>query len=177
MILGFQKITEHAWGGNRKLDYRRVKIVRAMKPFEKILIATDGSESANAAAAKGLALAKLMEAEVTVMSVVDIGSSYSSTGFRRPIVDSYSYLEEEASTAVEQVYQEGEKMGIAVKKVIGRGVPANEIIEASKDYDLIVMGTFGRTGLSHLLMGSVAEKVVRFASCPVLTIRARSPGQ
>ena len=142
-----------------------------MKPFQKILIPTDGSENANAAAAQGLALAKLMDAEVTAMSIVDIGATFTNRGFRRAAVDNYSYLEEESSTAVEQVYQEGKGMGIEVKKVIGKGVPANEIIEASKDYDLIVMGTFGHTGLSHLLMGSVAEKVVRFASCPVLVIR------
>jgi nucleotide-binding universal stress UspA family protein len=142
-----------------------------MKPFEKILIATDGSENANVAAAQGLTLAKLMDAEVTAMSIVDIGSPYSNRGFRRAAVDNYPYLEEESNAAVEQVYKEGEGMGVAVKKIIRRGVPANEIIEASKDYDLIVMGTFGHTGLSHLLMGSVAEKVVRFAYCPVLVIR------
>jgi nucleotide-binding universal stress UspA family protein len=142
-----------------------------MKPFEKILIPTDGSENAKAAAAQGLALAKLLDAEVTTISIVDIGPPYSNRGFRRAAVDNYSYLEEESSAAVDQVYQEGEKIGVVVKKIIGKGVPANEIIEASKDYDLIVMGTFGHTGLSHLLMGSVAEKVVRFAYCPVLVIR------
>ncbi len=142
-----------------------------MKPFEKILIPTDGSENANVAAAQGLALAKLMGAKVTAMSIVDDGSLYANRGFRRAAVDNISYLEEEANTAVEQVYQEGKGMDIEVTKVVRQGVPANEIIEASRDYDLIVMGTFGHTGLPHLLMGSVAEKVVRFASCPVLIIR------
>ncbi len=62
-----------------------------------------------------------------------------------------------------------------VKTLVIEGSPANEIITASKDYDLIVMGSLGRTGLSHLLMGSVAEKVVRHASCPVLVVRAPEP--
>jgi nucleotide-binding universal stress UspA family protein len=142
-----------------------------MKPFEKILIPTDGSENAKAAAAQGLALAKLLGAEVTTISIVDIGSPYSNRGFRRAAMDNIPFMEEESTAAVDQVEKEGKGMGIAVKKIIGKGVPANEIIEASKDYDLIVMGTFGHTGLSHLLMGSVAEKVVRFAYCPVLVIR------
>ena len=142
-----------------------------MKPFEKTLIPTDGSENAKEAAIRGLELAKLTDAEVTVLSVIDVGSLYFGRGSRQTAVLSYPYLEEDANQAVEQVRQEGEAMGIVVKKVVRKGVPANEIVEASKDYDLIVMGTFGHTGLSHLLMGSVAEKVVRFAYCPVLIIR------
>jgi nucleotide-binding universal stress UspA family protein len=142
-----------------------------MKPFEKILIPTDGSENAKVAAAQGLTLAKLIGADVTTISIVDIGPPFTNRGLRRAAVENYPYLEEESSAAVEQVRQEGEKIGVAVEKIVRKGVPANEIIEASKDYDLIVMGTFGHTGLSHLLMGSVAEKVVRFASCPVLVIR------
>ncbi len=142
-----------------------------MKPFERILIATDGSDNAKAAATQGLALAKLMEADVTVVSVVDIGELYTRKGLRRADVDNYPLLEEEASANVEQVGKEGEAMGLVVKKIVRKGVPANEIVAVSKDYDLIVMGTLGRTGLSHFLVGSVAEKVVRFASCPVLIIR------
>lgn len=62
---------------------------------------------------------------------------------------------------------------IAVEALIIQGVPFAEIIKASKEYkiDLIVIGTHGRTGISHAIMGSVAEKVVRKAPCPVLTIR------
>ncbi|MCC7211291.1 MAG: universal stress protein [Candidatus Brocadia sp.] len=62
---------------------------------------------------------------------------------------------------------------IAVEALIIQGVPFTEIIKASKEYkiDLIVIGTHGRTGISHAIMGSVAEKVVRKAPCPVLTIR------
>jgi nucleotide-binding universal stress UspA family protein len=57
--------------------------------------------------------------------------------------------------------------------VISFGVPFVEIIRAARDYgvDLIVMGTHGRTGVSHILIGSVAERVVRKAPCPVLTVK------
>ncbi|MCF6156132.1 MAG: universal stress protein [Candidatus Brocadia sp.] len=68
---------------------------------------------------------------------------------------------------------EDTKGRISVEAIIIQGVPFSEIIKASKEYkiDLIVLGTHGRTGLSHAIMGSVAEKVVRKAPCPVLTIR------
>jgi len=143
-----------------------------MTAFHRILIPTDGSENANEAAAQGLELAKSMNAEVTVLSVVDTNSlTYAAQGLG--YADIYSYLEKGAEAAVDQVYREGKKRGVAVKAVVARGVPANEIIDASKKYDLIVMGSLGRTGLAHLLLGSVAEKVVRFAACPVLVIRSK----
>jgi nucleotide-binding universal stress UspA family protein len=151
--------------------YPRRLLKSAMKPFHRILIPTDGSENAKLAAAQGLELARSMNAEVTAMSVADMGSmAYVDQGLAP--VDFFTYLEEGAEAAAEQVRQEGERLGVVVKTLVRDGAPANEIINASKDYDLIVMGTLGRTGLRHLLMGSVAEKVVRFASCPVLVVRA-----
>ena len=68
---------------------------------------------------------------------------------------------------------EDTKSKISVAAIIIQGVPFAEIIRTAKELkiDLIVLGTHGRTGLSHALMGSVAEKVVRKAPCPVLTIR------
>jgi nucleotide-binding universal stress UspA family protein len=146
--------------------------MNAMKPFKKILITTDGSDNAKMAVAQGLELAKRLKAEVDAMSIVDIGSlSYAPKGFGP--VEALTHLHESAEAAVDQVRQEGGKMDVAVTTIVKEGVPANEIIEASKDHDLIVMGTLGRSGLSHLLVGSVAEKVVRLASCPVLVVRPR----
>ncbi len=68
---------------------------------------------------------------------------------------------------------EDTKGKIPVEAIIIQGVPFAEIIKVSKELkiDLIVLGTHGRTGISHAIMGSVAEKVVRKAPCPVLTIR------
>jgi nucleotide-binding universal stress UspA family protein len=150
----------------------RDAVMIEMSQFDRILIPTDGSENAKEAAAQAIVLAKTMKAELTAMSIIDFGSmAYLTEG--PGMTDVFSYLEEEANAAVGQVLQEGQKAGIAVKTIVRKGAPANEIIEASKDYDLIVMGTLGRTGLPHLLMGSVAEKVVRFASCPVLVVRKK----
>jgi nucleotide-binding universal stress UspA family protein len=62
-----------------------------------------------------------------------------------------------------------------VRSRVGIGNPAHEIVDLAElgHFDLIVMGTHGRTGLAHAVLGSVAEKVVRRAKCPVLTARAR----
>lgn len=66
----------------------------------------------------------------------------------------------------------------AVTCEVVEGDPYNAILTVAKDgaFDLIVMGTHGRTGISHVLLGSVAEKVVRHAQCPVLTVRAGAEG-
>jgi nucleotide-binding universal stress UspA family protein len=143
-----------------------------MMPFKKILITTDGSDYAKAAADQGLELAMLMGAEVAAISVVDEGSSFAIRGFRRASVEGSTFLEDRAKEALDQIGAEAEKRGLAINKIIRRGDPANEIVEASKDFDLIVMSSLGHTGLSHFLMGGVAEKVVRFAFCPVLLVRA-----
>jgi nucleotide-binding universal stress UspA family protein len=72
---------------------------------------------------------------------------------------------------------EGTMDVLEVETIVIKGIPFHEIINAATEIgaDLIVIGTHGRTGLSHVVMGSVAEKVVRKASCPVLTVRMPSP--
>ena len=65
-----------------------------------------------------------------------------------------------------------EENDIPCDVMIGEGSPVKYIVESSKNFDLIVMGTLGRTGFSKLMMGSVAERVVRYSNCPVMVIRA-----
>jgi nucleotide-binding universal stress UspA family protein len=69
----------------------------------------------------------------------------------------------------------GVKAGVAVEARMAHGTPYEEIVKAGKELgaDLIVIGTHGRTGMSHFLLGSVAERVVRSAPCPVLTVHQR----
>jgi len=73
---------------------------------------------------------------------------------------------------MEYVKQEAERLGVKVTPRIEEGSPSRKIVELSSEHDLVVMGTLGRTGFSKLLLGSVAERVVRFAKCPVLVVRA-----
>ncbi len=142
-----------------------------MVNFSKILIPTDGSEYTKAAIAQGLQLAKFTGAEVTAMYVVD-QTSFVNFPMDSTVVSIYSLLEKEGKDAVDYVKQEGDKMGVKVKIVVEEGSPVRKIVDASKEYDLIVMGTLGRTGISKLLLGSVAERVVRYAACPVLVVRS-----
>jgi nucleotide-binding universal stress UspA family protein len=142
-----------------------------MTTFKKILIPTDGSEYTKQAIGKGLELAKLTGAEVTALYVVD-QTSFINFPMDSTIVSVFTMLEKEGKEAVEYVQKLGKEMGVTVKVRIEEGSPARKITDASKDYDLIVMGTLGRTGISKLLLGSTAERVVRFAECPVLVVRA-----
>lgn len=140
--------------------------------YKEILVATDGSEPSKEAEDHGLMLAKRFGASVTALYVEEITVPTA-------IVGSYLFLVEEQIKEIEKagkkivgdVVKKGEKMGVTVTPLLVEGHPAHEIIEHAKDCDLVVMGTVGRSGLSYLLMGSVAEKVVRHAPVPVLVVR------
>jgi nucleotide-binding universal stress UspA family protein len=146
-----------------------------MSMYHKILIPTDGSEYTKAAAMHGLALAKLTGAEVTALFVIDV-STIMNFPLGPAIPDLTPVLEEEGKKAVAFVREEGERMGVKVTAKIELGSPASTIIKNSGLFDLVVMGTLGRSGVSKLLLGSVAEKVIRFAECPVLVVRDSEMG-
>ena len=145
-----------------------------MALFKKILIPTDGSEYTKAAVRKGLEIAKAVGAEVTALYVVD-QTSFINFPMDSTIVSVYTLLEKEGEEAMEFVKKEAEALGVKVTTRIEEGSPSRKIVDLSADHDLVVMGTLGRTGFSKLLLGSVAERVVRFAKCPVLVVR--SPGE
>jgi len=143
----------------------------SMTLFKKILIPTDGSDNTKEAILKGLEMAQVMDAEVTALYVVD-QTSFINFPMDSTIVSVYSLLEKEGQDAVEFVKAEGAKLGVKVTTKVEEGSPARKIIDASRQHDLVVMGTLGRTGISKILLGSVAERVVRFADCPVMVVRA-----
>jgi nucleotide-binding universal stress UspA family protein len=142
--------------------------------FKKILIPTDGSEYTKAAVRKGLEMAKATGGEVTALYVVD-QTSFINFPMDSTIVSVYTLLEKESEEALEFVKKEAEALGVKVTTRIEEGSPSRKIVDLSAEHDLVVMGTLGRTGFSKLLLGSVAERVVRFAKCPVLVVR--SPGE
>jgi nucleotide-binding universal stress UspA family protein len=140
--------------------------------MKKILIATDGSDYTKEAVSTGLHLAKILGAKVTALYVID-QTSFVSFPIDSSIVSVYSLLENEGKRAVEEVKKEGETLGIDVTPVVVEGSPTRKIIEMAADFDLIVIGTLGRSALSKLFMGSVAERVTRYAPCPVLVVRSK----
>jgi nucleotide-binding universal stress UspA family protein len=140
--------------------------------IRKILIATDGSEYTKEAVSTGLHLAKILGADVTALYVID-QTSFVSFPIDSSIVSVYSLLENEGKRAVDEVRKEGEGQGVKVTPVVVEGSPTRKIVEMAVDFDLVVIGTLGRSALSKLFMGSVAERVTRYAPCPVLVVRSR----
>ena len=144
-----------------------------MEEYRRILIPTDGSEYNMKAVEKGLSLAKLTGASVTALYVVDRGF-LAGMPADAMITDILSLLRKEGKETLEKVRKMGADMGVEVRTIIREGDPAAEIVEEAKNNDLIVMGTLGKGALDRLLLGSVAEKVVRHAPCPVMLVRVRN---
>jgi nucleotide-binding universal stress UspA family protein len=141
--------------------------------YDRILIPTDGSETAMHAVEVGLDIAQRFNAQVTIISILDVKALVSvHQGLGVP--DMYAYQQESADAAAEAALKIAEEKGVKATAIVRRGEPAADIIEESGKHDLIIMATHGRHGVTHLLLGSVAEKVVRFATCPVMVVRAHS---
>jgi nucleotide-binding universal stress UspA family protein len=139
-----------------------------MFPFKKILITTDGSDKTGPSIIYGLDMAKVTGAEVTALCVIDESDYEDPMNTASP--DSESVLYQQSMKAVGSIVDQGKAKGLHVRPLVISGIPASEIAQASTDHDLTVMGTAGRTGISHLLLGSVAEKVIRSANSPVLVV-------
>jgi nucleotide-binding universal stress UspA family protein len=147
-----------------------------MIALKKILVATDFSEPSDAALAYGRELARTFDASLTVLHVVDniLTRGYGVDG----VVLADPELQREIETSAQRqvdasLFDEDRRELGAVGLVITSNSPSAAIVTYARDasIDLIVMGTHGRGAIAQILMGSVAERVVRFAPCPVLTVR------
>jgi nucleotide-binding universal stress UspA family protein len=147
----------------------------AQLEFKNIVVATDGSKYSAAAASEALGLAKWNGSALTVISVVPselmTPSDIDFTITQRELIVEKEMDEAEKNAKV--VKEAALKEGVAVKAFVLSGRPADAIIETAqeKNSDLIVLGSHGRTGVERLLMGSVAERVIVLASCPVLVVK------
>lgn len=139
--------------------------------FQKILVPTDGSEFTKEAIKKAMELAKCTGGKVTALYVID-QTLFMNVPVDSAIASVYAVLKKEGQEAVDFVNRMGREMGVDVDVKVLDGNPVKTILEEAKDQDIIVMGTLGRTGMSKLLMGSVAEKVVRHSKNPVLVVRS-----
>jgi nucleotide-binding universal stress UspA family protein len=144
--------------------------------IRRIFVPIDFSDSSMQALDYAIDLGRTLGAEITVLFVVEPIYFATPGDLYGTSANLGMLLEEQRRTAREEMRKLDERLkkrGVDIKTVLGSGVPHEVIVETAKarKADLVVMGTHGRSGLSHLLMGSVAEKVVRSASCPVLTVR------
>jgi universal stress protein A len=147
-----------------------------MKLFERILLPTDFSDHADEALRYALALAQTHAASLCLVHAYDILPYTLPEGM--PMVDDVQMgqLRQALEKQLQAAAQRARDAGAAqVTTQLVTGSASTEIVRLAGELqaDLIVMGTHGRTGLTHLLIGSVTEKVVRKAPCPVLTIPLR----
>lgn len=139
--------------------------------YDRILVPTDGSENSDQAIEHAVDLAAKYDAAIHAVYVVNTGAVPSpDPGMREEFI---SAGEDHGADAVQAVAAAGKSAGIDVTTSVIRGVPYEAILDYTEDndIDLIVMGTHGRTGLRHFLLGSVAERVIRHTSVPVLLVR------
>ncbi len=138
----------------------------------KILIPTDGSDYSMRAADYGVSLAKVVGAEITVVYVIDtVVLDQIAKATEREEVE--RMLKDDGDRYLRYVTGIAEKEGIKASSFLAKGIPFEQIVHLAKGLkaDLIVMGTFGRRGAERILIGSVAERVIEYASCPVLVLR------
>ena len=138
-----------------------------------ILVPTDFSEYSRQALSYAEMVAKTFDAKIVLIHVIDTVSYAVTESVQWTEV--YARLEATIQPMLDGLIREAEKRGVAAESKLTQGVPYDQIVKTAENVhaDLVVMGTHGRTGIPHVLLGSVAERVVRLAPCPVLTVRSR----
>ena len=147
-------------------------MISRFESVKKILIPTDGSDYSMRAAEYGLSVAKLLGAEVVALYVVDtvvldqVAKIAEREGLERD-------LKSDGERYLRYVVGVAEREGVKTSSLLAKGRPYEQIVHLAKGLkvDLIVMGTYGRRGAERILLGSEAERVIEYASCPVLVIR------
>ena len=142
--------------------------------YDTILVPTDGSEGAEAAARHGLNLATAFDSQIHLLSVVDERSYSSALADLDPTIgEQREVFEQQATEAVDRLEELVSGPSVTCHTAVEHGIPHEGIQSyvAEHDIDLVSMGTHGRTGLDRLLLGSVTERVVRTSDVPVLTTR------
>jgi nucleotide-binding universal stress UspA family protein len=136
--------------------------------YDEILLPTDGSDAAEAAVEHAIRLARTYDARVHVLYVVEPppAAEYDATS----VLDA---LRREGDRVTDQTADRLERSELATVTAVRTGAAHRVILDyaAESGIDLVVMGTHGRRGLGRVLLGSVAEKVVRRAPCPVTVVR------
>ena len=136
--------------------------------FEKLLLATDGSEFAEAAIHEAINIAKVCSSKLFIISVVEFNAEYAALAPK--LIDK---AENETKEHLESVKEKITKEGLECDIIIHQGEEAYKFIvdEArQRKADMIVMGSHGRTGLKRLMMGSVTSRVIGHAPCKVLVV-------
>jgi len=148
-----------------------------MVAYERILIPTDGSDGVERAIGHAIAVAEIHDATVHGLYVLN-SDAYAGLAMESSWESVDGLLREDAEAAVTRVREiaversETDEPTVPVRTAVVEGKPSREIVRYAEanDCDLVVMGTHGRGGIDRLLLGSVAEGVIRAASVPVTTV-------
>ena len=147
--------------------------------IKTILVATDFSSDAEAAVETAIELAKAFDAKLELFHAyhVEIPPIYAGFGgdFTRP-EDILGPIREGAEATMDRLVEDVAAKGVSVQGRIAMDHASRAILEEAERVlaDLIVIGTRGLTGLEHFVLGSTAERVLRLAHCPVMTVKAKS---
>jgi nucleotide-binding universal stress UspA family protein len=140
---------------------------------KKVLVPVDGSPQSNTALE--YALEEFADEEITVIHIIDpIDAGYSApVGMRGGSEEWYESAQTESETLFEEAQEMADEYGVTLDTAEELGRPSRTIVEYAEDegYDQVVMGSHGRSGVSRILLGSVAETVVRRATVPVTVVR------
>jgi nucleotide-binding universal stress UspA family protein len=139
---------------------------------QKILVPTDGSDYSIRAAEYAIGVAKMVSAQILVVYVIDeVVLDLISKAPERDAVE--QALKEDGHRYVNYVVGLAEREGVKSSSILTKGRPYEQIVHLVKEsnIDLIVMGTYGLRGAERILIGSVAERVIEYAPCPVLVIK------
>jgi nucleotide-binding universal stress UspA family protein len=139
-----------------------------------LLVPTDFGEGADAALAYAITLAKAIGAEIVVLHTYEIPMVGFPDGTLIATAELASRVLEGANVGLQKTLKDHESAGVAMRSIVKQGDTWRTILETVDEVGagMIVMGTHGRRGLPRALLGSVAEKVVRMAKCPVLTVHS-----
>ena len=168
----------HADAGTAFAIIEVVALEALFMTMSRILVPTDFSDDAEAALEYALGLAQTFGASVHLLHVVDdpfAAGVWSSGLYAAEIAGLQATLVRDAEQRLQRTVP---PTTVGVTSEVRIGHPPRQIVDVARErgIDLIVMGTHGRTGLAHIVMGSVAERVVRLAPCPVLTLRQHVSG-
>jgi nucleotide-binding universal stress UspA family protein len=159
----------------RRIPVAKVKPASARRKLgiRRIIVPVDFSEKANRALAYAVDLAHDMDAKIILLHVIEPVYVANDPGLTYIPAQTVTAEHTSAQKRIQKLAADWIPKDNFEKAVIRVGSPYHEITAAAQSLkaDILVIGTHGRTGLSHVLMGSTAERVVRHATCPVLTVR------
>jgi nucleotide-binding universal stress UspA family protein len=145
----------------------------AAKLFQRIVVPTDFSECAEKAWDLARRVAVTLGSEIVLIHVYIEPPVYGDPPAVDPAWRVYLETQKWVAEELERWAAPVREQGLTVRTGVRTGTPYQEIVAVATEEpaDLVIMGTHGRGGMSRLLLGSVAERVIRFAPCPVLTVR------